>query len=368
MSAQATATGQRPDRGRGAAVELIDVDVHQSPPTPKHLFGYMPPKWQEYVAQFGTRGPKEGHYSTSGRRFAARADAWPKEGVPGSDLDLMREQLLDRYGITKAVLGTTMQLDAGAQPRDLSTAMTAAINDWTRTEWLDRDDRLLASICTPFEHGRAAVREIERWAGDRRFVAVLFNGRTERPIGNPKYWDLFEAAESHGLPIEVHVAGLGGNMMTGAGIPSYYIEGHAGHVQDMQVHLISLVCEGVFEEFPGLQVVLVEGGFSWVGPLKRRLDRSWQVLRAEVPRLTRPPSEHVREHFWFTTQPMEEPPHPGQLARVIADGDLAERLLFATDYPHWDFDAPDGVLTAGLDPELKRRIMSTNARNLLRLA
>lgn len=367
MSTQTTDGAQRTG-GKSLDVELIDVDVHQSPPTPKHLFGYMSAKWQEYLAEFGTRGPKEGHYSTSGRRFAARNDAWPAAGVPGSDLDLMREQLLDRYGITRAVLGTTMQLEAGAQPRDLSTAMTAAINDWTLAEWLDRDQRLLASICTPFEYAKPAVEEIERRATEPRFVAVLFNGRTERPLGNPKYWDIFEAAESHGLPIEVHVAGLGGNLMTGAGIPSYYIEGHAGHVQDMQAHLISLVCEGVFEQFPGLQVVLVEGGFSWVGPLKRRLDRSWEVLRDEVPRLTKAPSEYVRDHFWFTTQPMEEPPNPGQLTRVIEDGDLGERLLFATDYPHWDFDAPDGVLTAGLEPALKRRIMSTNARTLLRIA
>lgn len=367
MSTNATDTLERPGARQKKALELIDVDVHQSPPTPHHLFGYMSPRWQGYVERFGIRGPREGHYSTSGRRFAARADAWPKEGVPGSDLEMMRKQLLDRYGISHAVLGTTMQLDAGAQPRDLSTAMTQAINDWTRSEWLDRDDRLLASICTPFEYPRPAVQEIERWAGDPRFVAVLFNGRLERPLGNPKYWDIFEAAEGRHLPIEVHVAGLGGNQMTGAGIPTYYIEGHAGHVQDMEVHLISMVCEGVFERFPRLQVVLVEGGFSWVGPLKWRLDRSWEVLREEVPHLSRRPSEYVSDHFWFTTQPLEEPPQPGQLARVIEDGQLADRLLFATDYPHWDFDSPDALLTAGLDEELKRKITSANAKRLLRI-
>ena len=346
--------------------DVIDFDVHQAPPTPKHLFGRLSPRWQQYLQQFELRGPREAHHAVLGRH-PTRLDAWPAEGAPGSDLALMREQLLDRYGITYAVLGTTLQIDAAAQPRDLSTAMTAAINDWTRSDWLDNDQRFLASICTPFEYSKPAVLEIERWAGDKRFVSVLFNGRTERPLGNPKYWDIFEAAEQHGLAIEVHVAGMGANLMTGVGLPTYYIENHVGHLQDMQTHLVSLVCEGVFERFPRLKVVLVEGGFSWVGPLKWRLDRSWSVLHDEVPYLSRPPSEYVNEHFWFTTQPMEEPPHGGQLAKLIEAGLLADRLLFSTDYPHWDFDAPDAVLSSDLDEKLKNKIRSGNARALLGL-
>ena len=344
----------------------IDFDVHQSPPTPRQLLGHMPERWQQHLESFGLHGPREAHYTVISRH-AVRSDSWPEKGVPGSDLELMREQLLDRYDISHAILGTTLQLDAAAQPRDLSVAMTRAANDWTRQEWLDRDDRLLAAICSPFEYAKEAIEEIERRAGDRRFVSVLFNGRTERPLGHPKYWDIFEAAEHHELPVEVHVAGVGGNLMTGAGVPTYYIEGHVGHVQDLQYHVISLVLEGVFERFPKLQVVLVEGGFSWVGPLKWRLDRSWEILRDEVPRLTRRPSEYVEDHFWFTTQPMEEPPDPALLNQVIDDGGLADRLLFSTDYPHWDFDAPDAVISSRLRPELRDKITSINARKLLRL-
>jgi predicted TIM-barrel fold metal-dependent hydrolase len=328
----------------------------------------MPASWRERLETFGSRGPREGHYMIAQRPFAARRDAWPKQGAPGSDLDLMREQLLDRYGLRYALLGTVQHIEAGSLPRDLSVAMTTAINDWTRAEFLEKDQRLLSSIHIPYEYPDAAVAEIGRLAGHPQFVSALINGRTEKPLGNPKYWSIYEAAEAHDLPIGVHVAGTGANLITGVGIPASYLANHAAHVQDMQSHLISLVYEGVFERFPRLRVVLIEGGFSWVGPLKWRLDRSWELLRDEVPHLRRRPSEYVHDHFWFTTQPIEEPTYSRQLAQVIRTGELEDRLMFSTDYPHWDFDAPDAVLAMLVDEDVKRKIRYENARSFLKLA
>ena len=46
---------------------------------------------------------------------------------------------------------------------------------------------------------------------------------------------------------------------------------------------------------------------------------------------------------------------------------MPDRLLFATDYPHWDFDAPDQALPVKLPPDQERAIMADNARALYRL-
>src|SRR5439155_776178 len=79
-------------------------------------------------------------------------------------------------------------------------------------------------------------------------------------------------------------------------------------------------CEGVFERFPTLKVVFIEGGFGWVPPLAWRLDAAWKKLKEEVPHLKRLPSEYIREHIWLTTQPMEEPQNPRHFVELLEQG------------------------------------------------
>src|SRR3978361_2333617 len=89
-------------------------------------------------------------------------------------------------------------------------------------------------------------------------------------------------------------------------------ENHA-LAQTTQWGVTSLVCGGVFERFPKLRVVIMEGGLGWIPSLSARMDKHWSRLRSEVPHLKRPPSEYVRQQVWFTTQPMEEPATAAQL-------------------------------------------------------
>ena len=69
------------------------------------------------------------------------------------------------------------------------------------------------------------------------------------------------------------------------------------------------------------------------------MDKQWQHMRKETPHLKRPPSEYLREHFWFSTQPMEEPENPNTSHDVL-DWIGWDQLMFSSDYPHWDYDDP----------------------------
>ena len=66
------------------------------------------------------------------------------------------------------------------------------------------------------------------------------------------------------------------------------------------------------------------------------------------------------------TQPVEEPENPQHLLDMMEQVGF-DRLLFATDYPHWDFDDPARVLPTSLTLEQRKQICSGNARELYRL-
>ena len=163
----------------------------------------------------------------------------------------------------------------------------------------------------------------------------------------------------------MHAFGFGGNPITASGWPSYYIEEMVGHSQCQQTALASLVLEGVFERYPKLKMVMIEAGFGWAPSLAWRLDKSWERLRSEVPHVKRPPSEYIREHIWWTTQPMEDPERREHLFDVI-DWIGWDKLLFATDYPHWDFDDPSRVLPPGVSRRQSRGVLSRQREEAVR--
>jgi uncharacterized protein len=189
------------------------------------------------------------------------------------------------------------------------------------------------------------------------------------PYGQRFYHPIYAAAVEHGLPVAIHPGSEGVGISgapTAAGYPTTYFEWHTGLVGSYMAHLISLVTEGVFVKFPTLRFVLVEGGVSWLPPLLWRFDKNWKALRQTTPWLDRPPSRIVQEHVLLTTQPLEEPERPEDLARILEMFDAGRMLMFSSDFPHWDGDAPD-FAARGIPPPIRRRVMSETARELYRL-
>jgi uncharacterized protein len=363
-----TTATERAPRLQPEKLAVIDCDIHPALKSPKALHPYLSERWRRHRDTIGDRG-FAGSYYPRANPNAARTDAWPPSGLPpGADLDFMRYQLLDAwdmdFGVLQPLLGAAQQLN-----QDYAAALASAINDWQIAEWIEPEPRLRSGLVVANEAPDDAVKEIKRLGSHPGFVQIMLSIRTSEPLGRRKYWPMFAAAVEAGLPIGIHFGGQGGNPITGAGWPSMYLEDHAGMSTAFQAQVISLVCEGVFEQFPQLKIVLIEGGFAWVPPLAWRLDSAWRKLHDEVPRLKRKPSDYFAEHFWLTTQPMEEPPIAAQFAELLDQAPwLQDKLMFSTDYPHWDFDAPNEALPkTELPTGFAAKLMAENARSLYRL-
>ena len=368
-TAPASTAGDVPARAAPNRLAIIDGDVHTAPSNVSELAPFLEKRWLEHLQTYGSRKRHGSHYEPYPKAAprAMRRDAWPDDGgTPGSDLALVRKQHLDHYGVEVGIMGPLGLTGHGEINPDLSAAMATAINGWQREVMAVPEPRLTASIVVPFEDAAASVKEIERCGADRHYAQVFMLTRTMEPLGTRRYWPIYEAAQAFDLPVGIHVFGAGGHPYTGTGWPSYYVEEGAGHSTSCQTAVTSLVMEGVFERFPKLKVVLIEGGFGWMPALSWRLDRLYDRMRDEVPHLRRRPSEVIRQHIWVTTQPMEEPDARAHLTDTM-EWIGWDRLLFASDYPHWDFDDPFRAFPANIGDERKHQILTSNGQTVYRL-
>ena len=360
-----------PGVGTRAGLAVIDVDTHAG--RSAHIVEYLPDRWREWLGQVGMRaGVSAAAQLPRHRPFAARLDAvLPGGGEPGSDPAFAREQHLDGYNITAAILNPLTGDAGGWEPAEFGRVYYRAVNEQMRDHWLTSDPRWYGSISVPTEQPEAAAAEIARCIEEGgRWAHVLLPTRTDRPVGNPRYWPVFEAAEHYGLPVAFHVGANRSSQVTACGWPSFYYEDHVGFAQQNFSLLPSMIFGGMLDRFPKLRIVLLELGWAWVPAFAWRLDAAYRVMRAEVPSLQRSPSEYVREHFWFSTQPIEEPEDPrwfGKLLEHVERFGLLDRLMYSSDYPHWDFDSPEEVLPATVSTDVRRKILGENASVLYRI-
>lgn len=343
---------------------IVDADVHHVPRSQSELDKYLPEAWRKSPRG----GPGHGYVNPVG---VMRRDAIPPGGgSPGSDPETLVKQLLDEFNISYGILNAPGTIGVSAMPNPhLAAALASAHNDWMIDTWLSYDPRLLGAIVIGNQNAGLAAKEIERLANHPALVQVIMSGASQEAYGRTRYWEIFEAAEHHGLPVAIHPGSEGAGVTaapTAVGYPASYLEWHTMLPQTFMTHLVSMVCEGVFERFPKLRFVFVEGGFGWLPHLMWRLDKNYKALRSQAPWLKRLPSEYIKDHCFLTSQPVEEPDNPKHLLHILEMIDAKRTLMFSSDYPHWDFDSPMHAFPK-LPEDLQRRIFGETARELYNL-
>ncbi|MFP3505745.1 amidohydrolase family protein [Burkholderia sp. SIMBA_062] len=270
---------------------------------------------------------------------------------------------LRRTGIDYAVLSPTTR---GYWPNpQQATAVARAANTLLAEKWLnapEADGRFLGSIRIALNDTDTALREIDRWADDDRFVQLVLPARALATYGEQRFFPIWRAAAERGLVVFVHddFATLVEPPPTQVGFPSYFAESHALRPISSIVHLTSFIVAGVFERLPELRVVFGDLSVHAARSLVIRTDKDWQSDRVEVPWVSKDPTTYLEQYVRFVTQAEDEiSPHSKIEAGTIG-GDNASLVVYGSRYPYWD-----GVDTKDVFPtwsELNRtRCLADNA-------
>ncbi len=359
------------DSSQLVPVRIVDSDVH---PTPKRgeLDQFVPAQFRKLFAQRAAGAGDSIYYDAPDyhNAFAMRTDAFPDDGnFAGSDPELLFRQLIMEAGSDIAILGP---LNGSAGQTEAEThALMVATNLWQDACWLDSEhnwhQRFRGSIAVAIEAQEESAREIETWAGHPYFSQVLINSEVRPAWGDPRYDPVWEAASRHDITVACHLGRGQHNElpMSPVGFMTYNHDLMVSYSMLAANQVMSLIFDGVFDRFPNLKIVFIEHAFNWILPLMWRMDAMY-AARGPENGLKRKPSEYVKDHIWFTTQPLDYPEDKIELTNVLEWMEAEKLLLFSSDYPHWTFDDPRWV-AKHIPERMREKIMFQNAIDLFHL-
>jgi predicted TIM-barrel fold metal-dependent hydrolase len=348
---------------------IVDVDLHGHE-TPEALAKYTPLPWRHAVENL--IGVPERYLDLPGLSPRAEYMA-PFPGGIETRAVLDAEQMVDELGRLSIDVGvlfpdSLLRLAVFPQAR-WATALAGAYNEWLLTEWADIQRGLLACVAVVPQDPEWSAREIERYAGEAAVVGVYLPTAAVNPLwGDRRYDPIFAAAEAAGLPVLLHGATIVHPVFPCQleQFDTYLAQHTLGHTLGMIANLVSMVTTGVPVRFPRMKIAFAEAGVSWVPFIMNRLDTEYLLRRREVPFLEDRPSTYVKQMF-FATQPIEEPADRRHLEQILALFGGADSVMFASDWPHPDFDHPEKIAQLLPTPEVQANIFGQNARRFFDL-
>lgn len=346
------------------APRIVDVDVHVAD-TPHALAPYCSMPWRKSLEILA--GMPYRHLDVPGFAVGLQLDPKIPGGQPRIRVDnaaQMRTEL-SAIGVTDGILvPDNLLLFAPITHVEYATAVMEAYNRWLEAEWLHEDNGLWGAMLVAPQNPEASAREIEKYAGHPRMKAIYLPTAGVNPLwGNRKYDSIMKAAESAGMPLILHSVTLISPAfpMNQDQFENQYARQILTHPFSMMANLASFMHVGVPVRYPKLKFIFTEAGISWVPHMMWRLDRYAQEFRRLVPFFEENPSEYMKRSMWFATQPLEEPENPKHLVEQIEQCGGAERIMFASDWPHHDFDHPRALNRFPLTPDQRTKILSQNA-------
>jgi len=287
---------------------------------------------------------------------------------PGEQRDAtLSRRWMDAMGVDITMLFPTPMLHLAVHPIPATiTLYMRAYNRWLTEVVLPREPRLRTLLAVPFGDPDAAYKMVQDF-GDRPGVCgILVPSLNNIPVHDNRFMKLYAMLEERGLPIAFH----GSQDWHDHAFSSLnrFIGVHAlGFVFYNMIHMTNWLVNGLPERFPKLKVIWMESGLAWLPFMMQRLDNEYLMRSNECPSLKAKPSEYMRQ-MYYAAQPMERPDDLSALQQTFKMIDAENQLMYASDYPHWDFDLPSVIYDLPFLSETGRRnILGETAKKVFKL-
>jgi uncharacterized protein len=347
-----------------------DVHVHESPAA---LAPYCDPPWRtslETVSHVEERyldlpGLSAGGTGMTGPAFPSGGDGVRTVESPAAMLAELSELHVD-IGI---LFPDHLLKLALVTPPEYAAALARAYNAWLVEQWCRPGDGLLGCLVACPQDPEDTAREIERYADHDGVVGVYLPCAAVEPLwGNKRYDPIYRAAQDAGFPVLLHSVTVVYPVFPANihGFETGFALHSVGHTFAIMANLVSMIETAVPVRFPELKVVATEAGITWVPFLCNRLDKEYLERRPEVPLLTERPSTYLKR-FYYATQPIEEPERLADMVAIVDLYDGHDTTVFASDWPHHDFDHPMKLAQMPFPPETRRKIFGENALSLFNI-
>lgn len=349
-----------------AEVTIVDVDVHIDD-TLMHIKDYMQDHWAKRMDAL-LAADFRGEPGASFRNMIAHAHYLGSsyDKPPRAKLATKKELMerMEHGVIDVSILFPSELLPLAYLPEaDWAVVLAEAYNAYMVDAYQNLPGVKIAILVAPQEP-QHAVNEIARYAGHKDVVAVSVpDVGVNPPIGDKKYWPIYEAAEHYELPIVFHgiEALVHDNYpLRVAHFPTLMQVHSMGFPFTAMLQVMSVVCQGVPVRFPKAKFAVVEAGLTWIPFIMHRLDTAYRQYRTELPTLEARPSDYIREWYWGTHE-LEALPHRGDLKKLIDLYDGENTTMWASDWPHLERDLLGGIMRYSMDDGLRRKILGENA-------
>jgi len=274
---------------------------------------------------------------------------------------------MDATGVDKQLLLLT---SPGVQIFDAATAtsLAASSNDQLAEACRKYPDHYVGLAAVAPQNPKEAAKELERGVRKLGLKGAVINSHTlGEYLDDPKFWDIFAAAEALDVPIYIHP-----NTPSKGLIEPLLARGLDGAIfgfgVDTAMHLLGIITSGAFDRFPQLQIVVGHCGEAlpfWLSRFDYMHAATVKSKRyAFMKPLKKKVSDYMRENIYVTNSGMAWAPVVQFCQQVLG----MDRVMYAMDYPY-QF-VPEEVQEmerSSLTPAEQKMFYQTNAEKVFGL-